>query len=128
MVSIAATAALALAVPASASASTNAKTASTNAKKIAARSCKVQQRNLGKTRFERKYGNHAMRSCIQKSRRPASEAIASATSDCDEELALYGPAEFLEEYESATVESARATCIIEAVEFELGLVDDVAEE
>lgn len=117
-IGIAATAALALAAPASAA-------TSTDAKSIAARSCKVQQKNLGKTKFERKYGNHSMRTCIQKSRRQASQAIASATSDCDEELALYGPAEFLDDYESATVETALATCIIEDVEFELGLIEYV---
>jgi hypothetical protein len=114
LLSIAATVALALAVPAGAAAAPDA----TN---LAVRSCKAQKKNLGKAKFERKYGAHAMRTCIQKARRPASEAIASATSDCNEELALYGPTELIADYERPTVETALEACVIDDVEFELGL-------
>jgi hypothetical protein len=121
IVGIAASAAMVLAAPGGAA-------AATDAKSVAARSCKVQQKNLGKTKFERKYGDHAMRACIQKSKREAAQAITSATNDCGDELALYGPLEFLDEYENATVESALQACIIEDVELELGLIEYVDDD
>ena len=57
-----------------------------------------------------------MRACVRRTRPQVAAALGTASSDCQDELAEYGAADFIDEYgEDATdtVDNAMAECIAE---------------
>lgn len=106
------------------SAPAQAKRGGGEATRLAAKACVQEKNEIGNRAFGKRYGEHAMRSCIRKQRRPARRAIASATAECQSELEDFGPDDFAEDWGSF------AECVAEIAEDSLltDPVDDVPED
>jgi hypothetical protein len=101
-----------IALPATAAAASGGQVAS-----LAAQQCSRERAVLGRKAFRKRYGSRrAMRSCLKRTRPQVASALDTANADCQEELALIGPVEFVDEFgldPSATVDDAMAECIAE---------------
>jgi hypothetical protein len=77
---------------------------------VAAQQCAQERVDLGKKAFHRRYGEkHTMRNCIRRTRPKVSAAVASATENCQQELAQSGAAQFILDY--AWDEDAMSECM-----------------
>ncbi len=101
-----------LALPAGAAASQGGQVNS-----LTAQQCSQEKADLGKKAFRKRYGaKHTMRVCAKRTRSEVTSALATAASDCQDELAQNGDAEFIDDYgEDATdtVENSIDECIAE---------------
>ena len=101
-----------LALPAGAAASQGGQVNS-----VAAQQCNQERADIGKRAFRKRYGaKHTMRACVKRTRPAVAAAMGTANSDCEDELAQSGDAQFIDDYgEDATdtVDSAMAECIAE---------------
>ncbi len=108
-------AAAALALPAGAAASAGGQVTS-----LAAQQCAQERAAIGKKTFRKRYGaKHAMRSCAKKAKAQVAAAVNTANSDCQDELAEIGVADFLDEYgEDVTnaLDNSMAECVAEDVD------------
>ena len=110
--------ALALALPASQAIAGK----SSRSRSVASKACKAELKRKGHKAFVKKYGKPALRNCSSKTTPAAAEAVASATNECDDELAEYGLAEFLDDYESPNFSEAYDYCVVEGAMEELDLL------
>ena len=105
-------AAMLLALPAGAAASVGGQVSG-----LTAQQCAQERADIGKRVFHRRYGaKHAMRACAKKAKAQVAAALSTANSDCQDELAENGLAEFIDDYgEDATdtLDNAMAECIAE---------------
>jgi hypothetical protein len=118
-------AALLLALPAGAAA-----TAGGQVQSLAAQQCSQQRSDIGRRAFHKRYGaKHAMRTCIKRTRPQVASVVDPAVQSCEQELAQYGSAEFMDEYldETGTVDDAMTECIAETVD-ELLNPDDYVDD
>jgi hypothetical protein len=99
-----------LALPAGAAASQGGQVNS-----VTAQQCAQEKADIGKKAFRKKYGaKHTMRSCGKRTRPQVAAALSTAGSDCQNELAQNGAAEFIDDYgddATDTVDNAMAECI-----------------
>jgi hypothetical protein len=68
--------------------------------KLAANQCVAKKSEIGKKRFAKKYGAKPMPACIKKGRPAARRAVATATADCQAEIAEWGIESFYEDWSS----------------------------
>jgi hypothetical protein len=101
-----------LALPAGAAASQGGQVAS-----LAAQQCTQERASIGKKAFRKRYGaKHTMRACAKRAHAQVVAALDSANSDCQDELAQSGTAEFIDDYgEDATdtLDDALTECVAE---------------
>jgi hypothetical protein len=87
---------------------------------LAAQQCAQEKADIGKKAFRKRYGaKRSMRACTRRVRPQVAAAAATATQDCQNELADNGPAEFIDDYgddPTASIDSAMAECIAEDVD------------
>jgi hypothetical protein len=106
-----ATAAL-LALPAGSAASGGGQAASLTAQK-----CAKERAAIGKKAFHKRYGaKHPMRACSKKAKGQVAAALGTANSDCQDELAEIGLADFIDEFgtdATDTLDDAMAECVDE---------------
>jgi hypothetical protein len=90
------------------------------ANSLTVQQCSQEKADLGKRAFHKRYGaKHAMRACAKRTRPLVTAALATATADCQDELAQNGPDEFVDDYgEDAadTLDNAMVECIAEDVD------------
>jgi len=101
-----------LALPAGAAASQGGQVTS-----LTGQQCAQEKADIGRKAFRHKYGaRHAMRACARRTRPQVAVALATASSDCQDELAQGGVADFIDEYGddvTDTVDNSMAECIAE---------------
>lgn len=101
-----------LALPAGAAASPGGQVTS-----LTAQQCAQKKADIGKKAFHEKYGaEHAMRACARRTRPQVAAALGTAGSDCQDELAQNGSADFIDEYGedvTDTVDNVISECIAE---------------
>jgi hypothetical protein len=116
-----------LALPAGAAASQGGQVNS-----LTAQQCAQEKAEIGKKAFRKRYGaKHTMRNCAKRAKAQVAAAYATATADCQQELAENGSAEFIDDYgwdETDTVDNAMAECIAETVDEILNPDDYVDDE
>jgi len=104
-----------LALPAGAAASQGGQVAS-----LSAQQCNQERAAIGKKAFRKRYGaKHTMRACVRRTRPQVVAAVGTADSDCQQELAQSGVAEFIDDYgEDATdtLDNAMAECLDEDID------------
>jgi hypothetical protein len=104
-----------LALPAGSAASLGGQVSS-----LTAQQCSQERAAIGKKAFRKRYGaRHTMRSCARRTKSHVAAALNTANSDCQDELAQNGVAEFIDDYgEDATdtVDDAMAECLAEDVD------------
>jgi hypothetical protein len=87
---------------------------------LSTQQCAQERSTIGKRAFRKKYGaKHTMRTCVRKNRGAVAAAINVANSDCQNELAQVGQAEFIDEYgedETDSVDNSMAECVAEDVD------------
>ena len=101
-----------LALPAGAAASQGGQVTS-----LTAQQCAQEKADIGRRAFHKRYGaRHAMRACARRTRPQVTAALGTASSDCQDELAQSGAADFIDYYgedSTDTVEDAMTECIAE---------------
>jgi hypothetical protein len=101
-----------LALPAGAAASQGGQVTS-----LTAQQCSQEKSDIGKKAFRKKYGaKHTMRNCGKRTKSQVTAVLNTANSDCQDELAQSGAAQFVDDYgEDATdtLENAMAECVAE---------------
>ena len=119
-----------LALPAGAAASPDGQVTS-----LTAEQCSQERAELGKKAFRKRYGaKHTMRACAKRTKAQVANALNTANSDCQDELAQNGVAEFIDDYgEDATdtLDNAMAECVAEDADQILNpedYVDDGSED
>ena len=84
---------------------------------LAAQQCAQEKSDIGKKAFRKKYGaRHTMRTCARRTVPQVSTAVNTANSDCQDELARIGTADFIDEYgddASTPLADAMEECIAE---------------
>jgi hypothetical protein len=84
---------------------------------LAAQQCAQEKADIGKKAFRKRYGaKHTMRACAKRTKGQVAAALGTANSDCQDELAQDGAADFIDYYgEDATdtLENAMAECVAE---------------
>jgi hypothetical protein len=84
---------------------------------LTAQQCSQERAAIGKKAFRKRFGaRHSMRSCARRTKPQVAAALNTANSDCQEELAQNGVAQFIDDYgEDATdtVDDAMAECVAE---------------
>jgi hypothetical protein len=82
--------------------------------------CLQERADIGKKAFHKRYGaKHTMRACAKRTKVQVAAALNTANSDCQDELAENGAAEFTDDYgEDATdtIDDAMAECVAEDVD------------
>lgn len=101
-----------LALPAGAAASPGGQVTS-----LTAQQCAHERAVIGKKAFRKRYGaKHPMRACAKKNKAQVAVVLGTANSDCQDELAEIGTADFIDEYgadETDTLDNAMAECVAE---------------
>ena len=112
-----------LALPAGAAAAPAGKVAS-----LAAQQCSQERASIGRKAFHKRYGRKgAMRACTRRHRGPVAAAVGPAAQDCQEDLADFGVADFIDVYGDESTDSldyAMSECIAEGVDDMLNPDDD----
>jgi hypothetical protein len=105
----------ALALPAGAAATPAGQVSS-----LAAQQCSQERASIGKKAFRKRYGRKgAMRACTRRHRGQVAAAVGPAAQDCQEDLADFGAAEFIDIYGDEPTDSldyAMSECIAEGVD------------
>jgi hypothetical protein len=87
---------------------------------LTAQQCAQEKAAIGKKAFRKRYGvKHPMRACAKRTKAQAAAALNTANSDCQDELAENGVADFIDEYgddATDTVDNAMAECVAEDVD------------
>ena len=98
---------------------------------LTAQQCNQERAELGKKAFRKRYGaKHTMRNCTKRTRTQVVGALATATQECQNELATDGAAEFIDTYgddPTDSVDAAMDECIAEDVDYLLN-PDDYVDE
>ena len=101
-----------LALPAGAAASPGGQVTS-----LTAQQCAQERADIGRKAFHRRYGvKHAMRACARRTRPQVAAGLGTASTDCQDELAEYGAADFIGSYGedvTDTVDNSMVECIAE---------------
>jgi hypothetical protein len=102
---------------------------------LAAQQCAKERGSIGRKAFRKRFGaKHTMRACARRHRAEVVAALATASQDCQAELAEIGPADFNDEYwgvPTDSVDYAMAECVAEEVDMLLNpedYVDDPGED
>jgi hypothetical protein len=84
---------------------------------LTAQQCAQERAAIGKKAFRKRYGaKHSMRACAKKNKAQVAVVLGTANSDCQNELAEIGAADFVDEYgadETDTLDNAMAECVAE---------------
>jgi hypothetical protein len=84
---------------------------------LAAQQCNQERADIGKKAFRKRYGaKHTVRSCVKRTRPQVVAALATAGSDCQDELAQSGTTVFIDDYSedaTDTLGDAMTECIAE---------------
>ena len=116
-----------LALPAGAGAAPSGKVAS-----LAAQQCSQERASIGRRAFHKRYGRKgAMRACTRRRRGPVAAAVGPAAQDCQEDLADFGVADFIDVYGDEPTDSldyAMSECIAEGVDDMLNPGDDSSDD
>lgn len=103
-----------LALPAGSAASGGGQVTSLTAQK-----CAKERAAIGKKAFRKRYGaKHPMRACSKKATGEVAAAVGTANSDCQDELAEIGLADFIDEFgadDTDTLDNAMAECVDESL-------------
>jgi hypothetical protein len=87
---------------------------------LTAQQCSQERADLGKKAFRKRYGaKHTMRSCVKRTHQQVLAAVATANSDCQDELTGIGTADFIDEYgddETDSLDNAMTECIAEDID------------
>ena len=90
-----------LALPAGSAASLGGQVSS-----LTAQQCSQERAAIGKKAFRKRYGaRHTMRSCARRTKSQVAAALNTANSDCQDELAQNGVAEFIDDYGEDTTDT-----------------------
>ena len=104
-----------LALPAGSAASLGGQVSS-----LTAQQCSQERAAIGKKAFRKRYGaRRTMRACAKKTKAPVAAALGTANSDCQDELAENGVADFIDEYGddvTDALDDAMAECVAEDVD------------
>ena len=95
---------------------------------MTAQQCRQERANVGRKAFRKKYGaKRTMRSCAKRTMPAVASAIGTASSDCQDELAQVGPADFTDEYsdDPTDLSGAMDECVAEDVDQILNPDDSV---
>jgi hypothetical protein len=96
---------------------------------LAAQQCGQERADLGRKAFRKRYGpKHTMRACVKRTRPQVLAAVSTANSDCQNELAEIGTADFIDEYgedETDSLDNSMAECIAEDIDETLNPDDSV---
>jgi hypothetical protein len=102
---------------------------------LTAQQCIQERADLGRKAFIKRYGaKHTMRACAKRARPQVLAAVATANSDCQDELTQIGSADFIDEYgedEMDSLDNAMVECIAEDVDQTLNpddYVDDGSDD
>jgi hypothetical protein len=102
---------------------------------LAAQQCVQERADIGKKAFRKKYGDkRAMRTCSRRIAPQVASAVGTANSDCQDELAQDGVADFIDSYGDdalAPVDAAMQECVAEDVDLILNpddYVDDGSDD
>ena len=90
-------------------------------RQVATAACKAQKSKLGSKGFKKRYGAHPMKACVRKQLPPARRAIADSKSECDDEIATDGLADFIETWSDDDGTGAYENCVADGV---LGIFED----
>ena len=119
-----------LALPAGAAASQGGQVTS-----LTALQCAQERVAIGRKAFHKRYGaKHAMRACSKKAKAQVAAALSTANSDCQDELAEIGAADFIDDFgddATDTLDNAMAECVAEDVDQTLNpddYVDDGSDD
>jgi hypothetical protein len=116
-----------IALPASAPASHGGHRGAING--LAAQQCAQERADIGKKAFRKKYGaKHTMRTCTRRIVPQVASAVGTANSDCQDELAQGGVADFIDSYGDdalTPVDAAMQECVAEDVDVILNPCDYV---
>jgi hypothetical protein len=98
--------------------------------RAAAQACAQERKDIGRTAFRKKYGEHrTMRACIRRNRSRAWAAINQASQDCQDELDEIGAEAFDDEWESDDgAGDAFTECVSWSVDEILDPSDDVPDD
>jgi hypothetical protein len=87
---------------------------------LGAQYCAQERAAIGKKAFHKKYGGkHTMRSCVRRNQKFVLSAIRVANQDCQDELAMTGSADFIDEYgddDTTPLADAVTECVAEDVD------------
>ncbi len=101
-----------LALPAGSAASLGGQVSS-----LTAQQCSQERAAIGKKAFRKRYGaKRTMRSCARRTKSQVATALNTANSDCQDELAQNGVAQFIDDYgedTTDTVDDAMGECVAE---------------
>lgn len=101
-----------LALPAGSAASAGGQVTS-----LTAQQCAHERAAIGKKAFRKRYGaKHPMRACAKRNKAQVAVVLGTANSDCQDELAEIGDADFIDEYgadDTDTLDNAMAECVAE---------------
>lgn len=101
-----------LALPAGSAASLGGQVSS-----LTAQQCSQERAAIGKKAFRKRYGaKRTMRACAKKTKAPVAAALGTANSNCQDELAQNGVAQFIDDYgedTTDTVDDAMGECVAE---------------
>jgi hypothetical protein len=84
---------------------------------LTAQQCSQERAAIGRKAFRKRYGaRHTMRACAKQTKSQVAAALNTANSDCQDELAQNGVAEFVDDYgedDTDTLDNAMAECVAE---------------
>jgi hypothetical protein len=87
---------------------------------LTAQQCAQERADIGKKAFRKRYGaKHTMRNCAKRTKAQVAAALGTANTDCQQELAQNGSAEFIDEYgldDTDTLDDAMSECLAEDVD------------
>lgn len=87
---------------------------------LAAQQCSRERAAIGKKAFHKRYGaRHSLRACAKRAKSQVAAALNTANSDCQDELAQNGVADFIDEYgddATDTLDDSMAECVAEDVD------------
>jgi hypothetical protein len=87
---------------------------------LSAQHCAQERAAIGKKAFRKRYGaKRTMRACVRHNRGFVVAAFRVANQDCQDELAMIGPTDFIDEYgedPSDSVDNAMTECVAEEVD------------
>jgi hypothetical protein len=102
---------------------------------LTAQQCSQERADLGKKAFRKRYGaKHTMRACAKRTRAQVVAAVATANTNCEDELAEIGTADFIDEYgddPTDSLDNSMEECIAEDVDQTLNpddYVDDGSDD
>jgi hypothetical protein len=87
---------------------------------LSAQYCGQERATLGKKAFKKRYGaKRTMRTCVKRNRKFVVSAIRVANEDCQDELAMIGSLDFIDEYgedPTDSVDNAMTECVAEEID------------